>query len=60
LKFKVIGRGSFGKVYLVQKKDNKQIYALKALKKEDILKRNQTENAKGKFIGRLWSIEGCL
>mmetsp|Transcript_3659 Transcript_3659/g.4044 ORF Transcript_3659/g.4044 Transcript_3659/m.4044 type:complete len:392 (+) Transcript_3659:1-1176(+) len=42
---KVIGRGSFGKVYLVQKKDNKQIYALKALKKEDILKRNQVNSA---------------
>ena len=30
---KVIGRGSFGKVYLVQKKDTKQYYAMKALKK---------------------------
>jgi len=42
---RVIGRGSFGKVYLVKKKDNKKIYALKSLKKEDVLKRNQIENA---------------
>lgn len=34
---KVIGRGSFGKVYLVQKKDSDKLYAMKALKKESAL-----------------------
>jgi len=42
---KVIGRGSFGKVYLVQKKSNKKYYALKTLKKEDILSRELVGNA---------------
>lgn len=31
---KVIGRGSFGKVYLVQRKANGAYYAMKTLKKE--------------------------
>jgi serine/threonine protein kinase len=36
----VIGKGSYGKVLLVQKKDTKKQYALKILKKEEIIKRN--------------------
>jgi serine/threonine protein kinase len=31
---KVIGRGTFGKVFMVRKKDNNIIYAMKVLKKE--------------------------
>lgn len=31
---KVIGRGSFGKVYLVQKKENDKLFAMKTLKKD--------------------------
>jgi len=38
---KVIGRGSFGKVLQVQKKDTRKIYAMKILKKSQILKRGQ-------------------
>ena len=38
---KVIGRGSFGKVYLVQKKDNDRLYAMKTLKKDATLMASQ-------------------
>ena len=34
----VIGRGSFGKVFLVQKINDKQVYAMKSLRKDVILK----------------------
>ena len=37
---KVIGRGSFGKVFLVTKIDTGQIYAMKVLKKERVSTRN--------------------
>jgi len=33
---KVIGRGTFGKVFMVKKRDNEQPYAMKVLKKEQI------------------------
>jgi len=34
---KVVGRGAFGKVMLVEKKNTKEIYALKSIRKEDII-----------------------
>lgn len=43
---KVIGRGSFGKVMLVRKKTDGEIYAMKILRKEAIIKRNQVEHTK--------------
>lgn len=40
----VIGKGSYGKVTLVKKKDNQKLYALKILKKSEIVRRNQVEH----------------
>ena len=33
----VIGKGSFGKVFLVQKVDSQKVYAMKSLRKDVIL-----------------------
>jgi serum/glucocorticoid-regulated kinase 2 len=33
----MLGRGVFGKVFLVQKKDTKKVYAMKSLRKDVIL-----------------------
>jgi len=43
---KVIGKGSFGKVTLVRKKDTGVLYAMKVLTKENIIKRNQVEHTR--------------
>jgi serum/glucocorticoid-regulated kinase 2 len=43
---KVLGRGAFGKVMLVEKKDTKQLYALKSMHKEDIIDKDQIEHTK--------------
>jgi serine/threonine protein kinase len=40
----VIGQGSYGKVLLVTKKGSNKQYALKILKKDEIIKRNQFEH----------------
>ena len=45
---RVIGRGSFGKVYLVQKNGLDKVYAMKTLKKDMILRQKQSEHTKGK------------
>lgn len=47
---RVIGRGSFGKVYLVQKRGCEQVFAMKTLKKDMILRKNQAEHTKGKAL----------
>lgn len=39
--FQVIGRGAFGEVRLVQKKDTGHIYAMKILRKADMLEKEQ-------------------
>ena len=44
----VVGRGSFGKVYLVRKKDNGQPYAMKILKKDQLIKKNLLIKTQGK------------
>ena len=43
---KVMGRGGFGKVFLVQKKSDKAVYAMKSLRKDVILDYDQVESTK--------------
>lgn len=43
---KVIGRGSFGKVFLVQKKTDGKVFAMKSLRKDVILDYDQVESTK--------------
>lgn len=45
---KVIGRGSFGKVYLVKRNGTQNFYAMKKLKKEVVAKRNLFIKTQGK------------
>jgi len=42
----VVGKGSFGKVLQVRKKDNGRIYAMKVLNKKTILERNELEHTR--------------
>eukprot|EP01121_Diplochlamys_sp_Union-15-3_P015905 TRINITY_DN5322_c0_g1_i6.p1 TRINITY_DN5322_c0_g1~~TRINITY_DN5322_c0_g1_i6.p1 ORF type:complete len:286 (-),score=64.12 TRINITY_DN5322_c0_g1_i6:309-1136(-) len=42
----VIGRGSFGKVMQVRKKDTKEVYAMKVMRKEAIIQKNQIAHTK--------------
>jgi serine/threonine protein kinase len=41
---KVIGKGAFGEVRLVQKVDTGKVYAMKSLQKGEMLKRDQVES----------------
>eukprot|EP00038_Savillea_parva_P027964 m.62496 g.62496 ORF g.62496 m.62496 type:complete len:501 (-) comp8092_c0_seq1:65-1567(-) len=43
---KTIGRGAFGEVKLVQKKDTAQIFAMKILRKADMLEKDQVAHVK--------------
>ena len=43
---KVLGKGGFGKVMLVRKKGTTDIYAMKVLKKEAVIRRNQVTHTK--------------
>lgn len=45
-KVKVIGVGAFGEVTLVRKIDTNHLYAMKTLRKNDVLKRNQVAHVK--------------
>jgi RAC serine/threonine-protein kinase len=43
---KVVGKGSFGKVFLVREKASSTLYAMKVLKKDYIIRKNQVEHTK--------------
>ncbi|KAG7363046.1 serine/threonine protein kinase [Nitzschia inconspicua] len=43
---KVIGKGSFGKVFLVKENQSGSMFALKVLRKDNIIRRNQVEHTK--------------
>jgi len=43
---KVIGKGSYGKVMLVRHRTEGNVYAMKMLRKENVVKRNQVEHTK--------------
>ena len=43
---KVIGRGAFGEVRLVQKKDTGHVYAMKILRKTDMLEKEQVAHVR--------------
>ena len=43
---KLLGKGSYGQVYLVRKKSNLKLYAMKILKKEQLKIKNQQEHTK--------------
>lgn len=46
----VIGRGSFGKVMKVRKKDSKEIYAMKVLRKDMIIKENMVQHTRSENL----------
>ena len=49
-KIKVVGRGAYGKVYLVQHNYTDKIFAMKAVKKELVIKTDQLEGIKCKYF----------
>lgn len=42
----VLGRGTFGKVYLAELKQNKILYAIKSIRKDVLLEYDQVNNTK--------------
>ena len=38
---RIIGRGAFGEVRVVERKDTKDIFAMKTIRKSEMLKKNQ-------------------
>ena len=49
----VIGRGAFGEVRLVQKRDTGHIYALKMLRKSDMVQKEQVAHCRFELINSL-------
>ncbi len=42
----VLGKGAFGTVLLVEKKNSKELFAMKSINKDDIVKKDQIEHTK--------------
>lgn len=42
----VLGKGAFGTVLLVEKKGTKDVFAMKSISKDDIIKKDQLEHTK--------------
>ncbi len=55
LLLKVLGKGSFGKVMQVRKKDNGRVYAMKVLHKANIIRRKQVAHTQTErnVLGRI-------
>jgi serine/threonine protein kinase len=43
---RLLGKGYFGKVFLAEKKNDGRLFAIKVIKKVDIIKRNFLDNLK--------------
>ena len=43
---KVLGKGTFGKVYLIERRRDKQLYAMKSIRKDIVINNEQIENAR--------------
>lgn len=42
----MLGRGAFGKVTLSEKKDSKEMFAIKSLRKDELIDKEQIENTR--------------
>lgn len=42
----VLGKGTFGKVFLAEFEQNKQLYAIKVIRKDILIEYNQIKNTK--------------
>lgn len=51
----VIGRGAFGEVRLVQKKDTGHVYAMKILRKADMLEKEQVSKYQQQCLSTAFS-----
>lgn len=56
----VIGRGGYGKVFQVRRKGSSEIYAMKSLKKKDIIARKQVRSQMGTGVSRLYEFLQCV
>ena len=54
---KPISKGAFGSVYLAKKKSTGEYYAIKALKKADMISKNQVANVKAERAILMWQEE---